>query len=150
MEALLGLAGFAFFVWAVARTGKRPLQLSAGAQELGHQQYLRSGEYPSSCSWCKNTALARKLFLFERRDTWRAVDVMSLLSSCPPHDVAPLSQALAADQPRWRRFCTERCAKEFLTAEQVPMAEPFASCEYCSCRIPNALLRCNHCGAPRK
>lgn len=150
MEALLGLAVIALLTWVVTKANKQRLQLPAGTQALGVQHHLRSGQYPSSCSWCKNTTLARKLFIFERRDTWRAVDVMSLLASCPPPDVDFLSQTLVADQPRWRRFCTERCAKEFLTAENVTLVEPFSSCDYCSCRIPSALSHCNHCGAPRK
>lgn len=116
----------------------------------GQLQHRRSGDYPSSCSWCKNTALARKLFVFERANGgWRACDVVDRLRACPDEQVTELADALVADGPRWRRFCTERCTKEFLAMEHVAAVDPFVGCDYCSVRFPLALIRCPNCGAAR-
>src|ERR1700690_3599065 len=81
---------------------------AATTREVGRLQHRRSGEFPSSCSWCKNTALARKLTIFERSAAhWKASDVMTLLLSCPDRDVDDVADRLVQDQSRWRRFCGE-------------------------------------------
>jgi len=135
---------------AVSRQStQRTLQLAstAGVARLRH---LRSGEFPSSCSWCKNTALARKLIMFERSpESWQVADVMFRLESCPEDEVEEIASALQRDLPGWRRICTEKCAKEFFAVEHVTAQEAFVSCAYCSGRAPAALVRCPHCGAAR-
>ncbi|MCX5741604.1 MAG: hypothetical protein NT062_03790, partial [Proteobacteria bacterium] len=126
---------------------QRQLVEHRGVAQLRH---LRSGAYPSSCSWCKDTALARKLIVFERTSTsWAASDVLARLATCPDAEVGILAGVLTLDQPAWRRICTERCAKEFFVAEHVVTAEVFVSCTYCSVRTPATLLRCPNCGAMR-
>lgn len=151
MEALvvlvLVIAGVVAFTKYQA---KSQLQL-ATSREGGRIQHLRTGEYPSSCSWCKNTALAKKLLVFERTDgsSWRSADLISRLQSCPPADVDGYSALLVSDQAKWRRFCTEKCVKEFFVAEHVTTVEAFTSCDYCSSRSPVALMRCPNCGAAR-
>lgn len=131
------------------RSSQRTLQLTttAGVARLRH---LRSGEFPSSCSWCKNTALARKLIMFERGpESWQVADVMFRLERCRDDEVEELASTLQRDLPRWRRICTEKCAKEFFAVEHVTAQEAFVSCEYCSARAPAALVRCLNCGAAR-
>ncbi len=131
------------------RSNQRTLQLrtAAGVARLRH---LRSGEFPSSCSWCKNTTLARKLIMLERSpESWRVADVMFRLERCRDDEVEELASALQHDLFRWRRICTERCAKEFFAVEHVSAPEAFVSCEYCSARAPAALARCPNCGAAR-
>jgi hypothetical protein len=150
MEIFLGILGLITGLWVIGKFRSHQHVLQGEVLHEGRLRHLRSGEYPSTCSWCKNTVLARKLFVFENREGWKAADVMALLSMCPPQDVEYLSSTLVTDQPRWRRLCTEKCTREFLTSEHVAAIEPFVSCGYCSCRIPSEMQRCNHCGAPRK
>jgi hypothetical protein len=147
-----------FFVFLVIFSGvvafsrwrnRDPLLLAAAAHQLpAGISHLRSGQSPSFCSWCKITTLARKLFVFERREgQWRAADVMARLTICPPDEVAGVASVLTHDYPHWRRFCSEKCTREFLAVEHAPMQAPFSSCAYCAMRIPSELQRCNHCGA---
>ena len=134
----------------VARARKAQQLMLATARASARLRHLRDAGFPSTCSWCKTTTLARKLILFERsRDGWRASDVLARLATCPDDAVENLATVLTADQPRWRRICTERCARELLASEQVASVEPFISCEYCSTRSPAALSRCSNCGAAR-
>ena len=120
----------------------------AGSREAGRLAFRRSGDYPSSCSWCKNTALARKLFVFDRSTgTWRAHDILGELRTCGDGAVDPLTLVLTQDLPRWRRFCCERCTMEFFAAERIEPVEAFGSCEYCSCRYPMGFAKCTNCGA---
>ena len=138
---------------AYVRSGSgktNPLQLAA-ARSVARVSHLRTGAFPSTCSWCKNTTLARKLLVFERTSAgWMARDVMSRLAFGPPAEVEELAPMLTQDQPHWRRFCTERCTSEFLAAERVSAVEQFAPCEYCSTRFPVTIGRCNNCGAARR
>lgn len=140
------IAGWVLVAWA----NNRQQLMLAEAQATAHLRHLRDADFPSTCSWCKNTTLARKLILFERvRDGWKASDVIARLAICADDAVENLSTVLTGDQPRWRRICTERCARELLASEQVATVEPFVSCEYCSTRSPAALSRCSNCGAVR-
>ena len=89
--------------------------------------------------------------MFERRDgSWRAFDAMALLQQCRDSDVGNLVARLVSDQPQSRRFCTEKCAREFFAAEHFQAVEAFSSCDYCSSRSPVALARCPNCGAARR
>jgi hypothetical protein len=138
-------------VVAITRGQQRAQRQLAENRVVARLRHLRSGEYPSSCSWCKNTALARKLIIFERtRTSWAASDVIERLARCADAEVEQLAPALSLDHPRWRRICTERCAKELFAAEHIATVEVFASCEYCSIRMPVALARCLNCGAMRR
>lgn len=117
---------------------------------------LRSGGSPAHCSWCKTITLGRKLFVFERQppgataDGWRPVDVMAMLRSCPPPDVPFWAAALSHDQPRWRRLCSERCAREWIASEPGQREPSFVACAYCATRMPAELRSCHHCGAPAR
>lgn len=150
MEVLVAMLLIGGVVFAVTRfNGQQQRQLTESTA-TGQVRHLRSGDYPSSCSWCKNTALARKLIMFERTpEGWRASDLAERLRTCVDAEVASLASGLVSDQPRWRRICTERCAKEFFAAEHIDLKDAFATCEYCSVRSPSALLRCPNCGAHR-
>jgi hypothetical protein len=66
---------------ALVRFQGRQQQAVASKRIAGLLQHRRSGDYPSSCSWCKNTALAKKLFVFRRSDgVWKSEDVIARLS----------------------------------------------------------------------
>ena len=124
-------------------------QLVAG-HTSGRILHLRTGDYPASCSWCKNTTLAKKLLVFERENgNWKSADLIRQLEACPPPDVERVSSVFTTDQARWRKFCTEKCAKDFFVAEHVTTIEAFTACGYCSSRSPAALIRCPSCGAAR-
>ena len=144
-----------FFIVIMIATGsalvsRRQHQLTAPSPEA-RLQHLRSGEYPSTCTWCRNTTLARRLFIFERLDReWRATDLMTRLATSDPAEAEQIAGVFSMDSPRWRRLCTEKCASEFLHSVQATNAPTFQACEYCSIRIPTTLQRCNSCGAPVK
>lgn len=145
---LLVVVGIVAYV-AKARSGKAPRQLAA--RSTAHIAHLRTGEFPSTCSWCKNTTLARKLLIFENTPTgWAACDVMSRLWQSHPAEVEIWAPVLVHDHPRWRRFCTERCTREFVATESAPAVDAFVPCEYCSVRFPVSIARCNNCGAARR
>lgn len=130
-----------------ALISRRHDQLTAISEEA-RRQHLRSGEYPAVCSWCRNTTLARRLFVLERSERgWEPVDLLATLAACAPHDIEPLSKAFLADTPRWRRLCTERCLGQLLASLQVKEVPEFLSCDHCSTRIPAVLQHCNACGA---
>jgi len=151
MDAVLTLMITAGVIAGVVTYTRHAVQRGVEAardRQQGQLQHRRSGDYPSSCSWCKNTALARKLLVFERiQGSWRARDVIEQLRACPDSEVAELAEALVVDGSRWRRFCTERCTREFLAMEHVQAVDPFVGCDYCSVRFPLALIRCPNCGA---
>lgn len=150
MEAIVVIVLLVGGVIVATRAQDRSQRQLVSAQATARLRHLRSGEFPSSCSWCKNTALARKLFVFERTGArWQPVDLLRQLERCADAEVDALASVLIADQPRWRRICTERCAKEIFAAEPVTATEVFASCDYCSARAPAALMRCPNCGALR-
>lgn len=131
------------------RTTTAPRRLSA-PREAGFIAHQRSGDYPSFCTWCKNTGLARKLFVFYRlRGQWMARDVIAELATCDASVVSGLVAALVTDQPLLRRLCSEKCTKEFLAAEHLPAADVFSACDYCSVRAPVGLARCPNCNAAR-
>ena len=151
MEVVVVLVLIAGAVIAVDRYTKQNQRHLPEARYAGRIRHLRTGEFPSSCSWCKNTALARKLFMFERTPSgWRASDVMLRLQTCHDTEVESTARILASDDPQWRRICTERCAKELSASEHVAIAESFCSCSYCSARAPASLIRCPNCGALRR
>jgi hypothetical protein len=151
MVTLIVIVLVGFGVIGVTKLQERTRRDQAVTREQGRIQHRRTGEFPSSCSWCKNTALAKKLIIFDRSDgNWRASDLMTLLQNCPDTEVDKYADRMVTDQPPWRRFCTEKCTKEFFAAEHFAAMEAFASCEYCSARSPVALMRCPNCGATRK
>lgn len=153
MDALVGLLAIVGIVIGIVKLSafQERKQLEASRDRAqGELQHRRSGDYPSSCSWCKNTALARKLFVFERTDdAWHAVNLIERLRTCADGEVGTLARGLTDDSARWRRFCTERCVKEFLAIESVAVVERFVGCDYCSVRFPLALIRCPNCGAAK-
>jgi hypothetical protein len=135
---------------ALVRFQVRQQQHVAATRIAGQLQHRRSGDYPSSCSWCKNTALAKKLFVFRRVDgAWKTEDVVARLQTCSDGDVQPMASVLLTDMAAWRRFCSEKCARESFQSDRVENVEAFSSCEYCSVRFPTSLMRCPNCGAVR-
>jgi hypothetical protein len=154
MDAALGLTVVVVVVVVFVKLNKlqeRSQVQAARDRAQGELQHRRSGDYPSSCTWCKNTALARKLFVFERTaESWHAVNMIERLRTCTDAEVAGLARGLTEDGARWRRFCTERCVKEFFAVENVAAVEPFVGCDYCSVRFPLALMKCPNCGAAKR
>jgi hypothetical protein len=135
----------------VVKLNQRSRIRIAETRETGRLQHRRSGEFPSSCSWCKNITLARKMIMFHRAgERWVTSDVMARLATCQSPEVDALAAVLVTDQPAWRRLCTEKCSREFLAAEHVAEVESFGSCDYCAARFPASFARCINCGAPRR
>lgn len=148
---LLVLGGGAIWGGVVlVRFQARQQQQVASTRVAGLLQHRRSGDYPSSCSWCKNTALAKKLFVFRRTDgAWKSEDVIARLQTCKDDEVHAIAGALVTDMATWRRFCSEKCTRESFQSDRIENVEAFGSCEYCSVRFPTSLIRCPHCGAVR-
>ena len=119
------------------------------AEEEGRLRHLRSGEFPTTCNWCRNTVLARQTFVYYRTESgWHARDVARELLVAPNADVDRLVQAtFHAPASATRRVCSERCAREFLASEQVAAVEQFTTCDHCSARFPSVVVRCPNCGA---
>jgi hypothetical protein len=124
---------------------------TSSAQSRGLSQHQRAGNYPSTCTWCKNTALAKKLIVYQRSENnWRPFDMMERLRTCLEHEVSGLASIYMTGSAQFRRLCTERCAMEFLSAERVQNVDPYDPCTYCSTKYPLALFRCPNCGAGRQ
>ncbi|HEY5948609.1 MAG TPA: hypothetical protein VIV40_24120, partial [Kofleriaceae bacterium] len=82
----------------LVRFQARQQQQVASTRVAGLLQHRRSGDYPSSCSWCKNTALAKKLFVFRRTDgAWKSEDVIARLQTCKDDEVHAIAGALVTD-----------------------------------------------------
>jgi hypothetical protein len=152
MGELFGALVMAAAVAGIFAWRQRATRAAAVLHEQGRIRHLRSAAFPSTCSWCRNTGLARTLFAFEQVEGgWHARDIASLLHAVPDAHVAALSQiAFGEGTPRWKRFCTERCTKEFLASVRVESAAVFHTCEYCGLRFPAAVTRCTNCDAPRR
>ena len=140
-------------VWggvALLRFQARQQQQVASTRIAGLLQHRRGGDYPSSCSWCKNSALAKKLFVFRRTDgAWKTDDVITRLQTCRDDEVDAIASVLVTDMATYRRFCSEKCARESFHSDRIEDVEAFGSCEYCSVRSPMSLIHCPNCGAVR-
>ena len=151
------LAGVLVLVLAIcaivlgSRYSQRRSAGTSAARSRGLSQHQRAGDYPSTCTWCKNTALAKKLIVYQRSENnWRPFDVMEKLRTCPEDEVTGLASIYMTGSSPFRRLCTERCAMEFLSAERVQSVDPYDPCTYCSTKYPLALFRCPNCGAGRQ
>lgn len=144
---VLGGAGYGIYV-----LNARASQASAAAAAAGRVLHLRGASFPATCSWCKNTGLAHKLIVFERVDErWTPFDVRAGLAAMPDDHVEPLTTAMFRQHhPRWRRFCTEKCTREFFAAEHVDAVTAFGACAYCSTRFPMTVVHCPNCAARRQ
>lgn len=151
MATFLAIALITGAIIGIVKVDQKSRLQRARTREAGRLQHRRSGEFPSSCSWCKNITLARKLIVFHRSgDGWDPSEVMARLATCQDTEVDILTSILVTDQPSWRRFCTEKCAREFLAAEHITEMEAFGSCDHCSTRFPVSFVHCANCGAPRR
>lgn len=144
---VLGGIGFYLYVTYQAKTQRE----SALAAAAGRVLHLRSAGFPATCTWCKNTSLGHKLMVFEKRDErWRPYDVRAGLAQVPDEAVEGAVEAMFKQAgPSWRRFCTEKCAREFFASEHIDAVEPFGPCGHCSALFPMSLVHCPNCGAVR-
>jgi hypothetical protein len=136
----------------VAEKRGRPVALP-GAREAGAAAHLRSGEFPATCSWCRSTALARRMTVFTRAGGgWRALDVEAAASTLPDDEVAALYRRLfKAEVQDLRRVCSEACTRELLGSAGMSAETIEAEldrCAYCGGRFARTLWRCPHCAAP--
>lgn len=141
-------------VMALAATARRRQAPPVGdpARLAGTAAHLRSGEFPATCSWCRSTALARRMTVYERADgSWRAFDVHAAAAELADGEAATvLRRFFKAELPDVRRVCSEACARELLGAAGVApeaVEAQFGRCAYCSARHERRLARCPSCGA---
>jgi hypothetical protein len=114
--------------------------------EAERLQRLRIAQFPASCSWCKCTAIGNQLLVFERHGmNWRASDLMEQLRTCPDAGVGALASILTSDHAAWRRFCAEKCVREFLAAAPISAPVAFMVCAGCGASYPASLGRCGSC-----
>jgi hypothetical protein len=137
----------------VAERRRRPVALPE-ARAAGTAAHLRSGEFPATCSWCRNTSLARRMTVFERADgEWRALDVEAAAANLADGAVGALYRRLfKAEVQDVRRVCSEACTRELLGSAGVSaerIAAELHRCAYCAAHFARARHRCPHCGAPR-
>jgi hypothetical protein len=144
---LVGGLGVAYIAWH-----QKSAREEAIATVTGRLVHLRSAVYPATCSWCKNTSLAHKLIVFEHTDErWRPFDVRDGLAATPDHAVEQtVATIFEQPNPRWRRFCTEKCTRDFFATKQLDAMTAFGPCSYCDTRFPTTLVHCPQCGAARK
>lgn len=151
MEVLLvvGLVGGTFAAIHLAnRSGGGRRAAKVDAASAGRLLHLRSGDFPSSCSWCRGLTLARKQRIFERQAAgWTSFDAMGRLRQCPDAEVAALHQVLTVDHPAWRRLCSDPCVASAISKEAALVADAVVRCEYCGTVSTPANGRCGHCGA---
>lgn len=127
---------------------ERRVAAQATARAAARVRHLRSGRFPATCSWCKATALARTLHVYERRaDGWLPVDVMRALRDAAAPEVEAIARALSDDAPDRRRVCSERCADELFGRDRGAGAPVLATCAYCGARAPITAARCPNCNA---
>ncbi len=152
MAVVIVLVVGAVIAALVAEHRRRPAALP-GARTAGAAAHLRSGEFPATCSWCRSTALARRMTVFERaKGGWRAFDVEVAAADLADGEVAALYRRLfKVEVQDVRRVCSEACTRELLGSAGVSVEKIEAEldrCAYCSGRFACALRRCPHCGAP--
>lgn len=152
MEAIVVFVAIGGLAYAYVAWQQKQSQATREAVTQGRLIHLRSAAFPATCSWCKSTGLAQRLLVFEyANDRWSPYDVRVGLATTPDQ---ALEQSVFAiferPNPRWRRFCTEKCTREFFAAEHIDAAIAFGPCAYCSTRFPMTLLNCPHCGAGRR
>ncbi len=74
---------------------------------LGAARHHMSGERPTVCSWCRKTALAKRMTVFDLADGegWRAVDLYGYAQQLPPKAcVEFLIAAFDYEMPARRRL----------------------------------------------
>jgi hypothetical protein len=152
LVAILAVAVGAIALLAVRENrGETPVERGAAAT-AGAAAHLKSGEFPATCSWCRSTALARRMTVYERVDgTWRAFDVHAAASELADGEAATLLRRfLKTELQDVRRVCSEACARQLLGAAGVTpeaVEAHFVRCGYCSARHAQRLGRCPNCGA---
>jgi len=106
--------------------------------------------YPS---WCRKTALAKRMTVYEAHGgQWAVADVFARASQLPPDQCAGYLRAVFQDDvAHQRRLCGEACVTSFLrdlgmSSRQI--ADQLVACEYCSSKISAGLSHCPNCGAP--
>lgn len=119
MEVAIALVVVGGAIAAIVAWQRKRAREAAAAHAAGRLLHLRSLGFPVACSWCKSTSIARKLMVFEKADDgWRPHDVATAVQSMPDSAVESATHAIFhAPSPTWRRFCTEKCVREFLAGE---------------------------------
>jgi hypothetical protein len=129
--------------WRRHERGQDGLPARIEAERL---QHLRGAQFPSTCSWCKSVAIGNQVLVFERHGSnWRASDLMAQLHTCPDANVDALASLLTSEHAAWRRFCAEKCVREFLAAAPISAPVAFVDCAGCGTSYPASLGRCASC-----
>ena len=129
--------------WRRHERGRASMPAALEAERL---QYLRVAQFPATCSWCKCTAIGNQVLVFERHGAnWRASDLMEQLTTCPDKNVDALASILTSEHAAWRRFCAEKCVREFLAAAPISAPVAFVDCAGCGASYPASLGRCGSC-----
>lgn len=153
MEAILvilvvfgAVAGIALLV----RTDGASKQRTGELRQLAAAKHLTSGKFPTTCHWCRETALAKHVFLFEREaGSWRSIDLVSRIAGLEPAAAGDEARRLLVETTaQHRRLCSEKCVRDFLQSEGVsPQAIDFRPCAYCGSSNLATAADCQHCGA---
>jgi hypothetical protein len=140
---LAASAAVVIVAWRRHERGREDLPAKLEAERL---QRLRAAQFPSTCSWCKSTAIGNQQLVFERHGSnWRVSDLMAQLQTCPDANVDALASILTSEQAAWRRFCAEKCVREFLAAAPISAPVAFVDCAGCGGSYPLSLGHCASC-----
>lgn len=155
MEALLFLSIIAIasiFAVRASRQHKASVQRSHELKQLASAKHAVSGRFPTTCSWCRETVLAKHVFLLERDGAaWRAIDIGDRIGGLAPEPAAVEARRLLVEaSPQIRRLCSEKCVRDLLSADGgSAQTIGFAKCEYCGSSVVATTTTCQHCGARR-
>lgn len=154
MGGLIAVFVVILVVVAVARVAEK-WQLTGektkSVRQLGAASHAVSGEFPTTCQWCRETGLAKKMFVLRRENgTWAALDVAKELGAvADPLAAAARARSMFSEtSPGQKRLCSEKCVREFLGSEGVAtQAIDFRKCEYCGGSVLVTSATCQGCGA---
>lgn len=130
--------------------GKRQKKSEDEAAAIGKIRHLVSGEFPAHCSWCKKTALAKKMTVLElQSDAWKVLDLEQLASRLPDGQVVETYTFLYEQNvASVRRLCSEVCVVGFLDAKEGrALKEQLRSCAFCQTEFLRDRHKCPNCGA---
>jgi hypothetical protein len=118
--------------------------------QLATAKHLTSGKFPTTCHWCRETALAKHVFLLGREaGAWHSIDLASRIAGLAPAAASDEARLLLVESSaQHKRLCSQKCVRDFLQSEGAsPHAIDFKACAYCGASNLATAADCQHCGA---
>lgn len=147
---VISVAAVVLTLVGLSRQHAASVKRSSELKQLATAKHAVSGRFPTTCSWCRETALARHMLLLERQQGgWRSIELASRIEGREPQDAAREARRLLVEiSAEHRRLCSEKCVRDLLQSEGVsPRAIDFKACVYCGSSNLATAADCQHCGA---